>query len=75
VLPPLQIVDRFGKSRYIIFAMHLDKHYMATHMSKIICPNLPKQLTIWNEGVTFSIDMILVSYSDPILLYLIFGCL
>jgi hypothetical protein len=25
---PFQIVGRFGKYRYINFAMHLDKHYV-----------------------------------------------
>jgi hypothetical protein len=28
VLPPLQIIDRFGKIRYIDFATHLDIHYV-----------------------------------------------
>ena len=31
VLPRFQIVGRFGKSRYIAFAMHLDKHYVQIH--------------------------------------------
>jgi hypothetical protein len=26
VLPPFQIIRRFGFSRYIVFAMHLDIH-------------------------------------------------
>ena len=31
VLPPFQIVDRFDKSRCIIFAMHLHKYYVYIH--------------------------------------------
>jgi len=28
LLPPFQIIGRFDKSRYIDFAMYLDKHYV-----------------------------------------------
>ena len=28
VLPPFQIIRRFGFSRYVAFAMHIDIHYV-----------------------------------------------
>jgi len=31
VLPPFQIIRRFGFSTYIAFAMHLDIHYVLIH--------------------------------------------
>ena len=50
ILPPFQIVGRFGKSRYIDFAMHLYKT-LSRFMTKIMHLDLPKRPTIWNEGV------------------------
>jgi len=45
LLRPFQIVGRFGKSKYIDFAMHLDKHYV---LHLYICQNHQKFGT---EGV------------------------
>ena len=47
VLPPFQIVGCFDKSKYIIFTMYIDKHYI---MAKIIYLDFSRRSTIWNGG-------------------------
>ena len=49
LLPPFQIIRRFGFSRYVDFTMHLDIHYVQIH-SKSNITRKTKRLIIWNGG-------------------------
>jgi hypothetical protein len=51
LLPPFQIIRRFGFSRYIVFTMYLDIVYIKVH-SKSYVSKKTKHLIIWNRGST-----------------------
>jgi hypothetical protein len=50
LLPPFQIISRFGFSRYIDHAMHLDIYIMSRYMAKTMYLEKPKRLIISNGG-------------------------
>jgi hypothetical protein len=53
LLPPFQIVSRFGFSRYMVFYIHLD----IQHIVKLMNLEKPKRLTIWNGVLGYIISI------------------
>jgi hypothetical protein len=49
IIPPFQIIRHFGFSRYVVFAMYLDK-CISKCMAKATYLEKPKCLIVWNGG-------------------------